>query len=362
MRPVRIVLVACVLLLVPSEALAWGPAAHIEFGLAMLRDLALLAPALAALLGRFSDDFLYGSIAADITVAKNLSPYHLHCHNWQVGFSVLDLAESDATRAFAWGYLSHLAADTVAHNYFVPIKTIETWQRRATSHAYWEIRFDTRVEREVWGVIRKLSTRAYKEHDRHLRHILTGPLFPFRFNKQIFNNMVLFSRVLQWQRMVEAHARRSRRVLSAEEVEESRCMSLARIADLLARGPQARCVLADPTGHRNLLIARDLRKRLRALDRHGRLRDPAELGALFRPLFREAIEDKLDLPSLLDLALPGSGVVPERASRRRRGLLAEPGELSRRLRAASMRIRRRMRRNRLARSSESRAPWPPEDS
>jgi hypothetical protein len=297
-------MLAGLFLLLPAPAKAWGPAAHLDFSLIILSDLALLAPAVAALLKKFPDDFLYGSIAADITVGKNLSPYHLHCHNWQVGFSVLDLAEEDSTRAFAWGYLSHLAADVVAHNYFIPYKIVQHYARRRAPHAYWEVRFDTRIQRETWNVVKALSAHAFKAHDQHLRRILTAPLFPFRINKQLFNSMVLFNHVVRWKRMVDAHARRSKMLLTEEEVEEMHRLSVEKVMDLLVHCQQANCLAADPTGHRNILIARDIRKRLRQLNLQGKLREPQDIGARYRPLFREAIDSKLTLPSMTEMMAP----------------------------------------------------------
>lgn len=319
MQLLPVLIIVVLLMLLPSQALAWGPAAHLDLGLAVLGDLALVAPAVAALLKRYRDDFLYGSLAADITIGKNLSPYQLHCHNWQVALSVLDLADEDETRAFAWGYLSHLAADVVAHNYFVPYKTVEHYWRRGAAHTYWELRFDAHVSRPAWEEGRRLSTRAFKAHDQHLRDILTGPLFPFALNKQIFRSMVLFSRLKQWRKTAEAHTRRSPRVLTDAEWEEARQMSLDRVRDLLTVGPQAACLQSDPTGHRNLLIARNLRRTLRRLRRQKRLKDPGEVGHLFKPLFREAIESKLNLPPLSALIEPGK---PEKTKRKIRGLLS----------------------------------------
>lgn len=325
----------CLLLLVPSPAFAWGPATHLDFSLAVLRDLALLSPAMAALLGRFRDDFLYGSLAADITIGKNLSPYRLHCHNWQVAQPVLDLAPNDAARAFAWGYLSHLAADVVAHNYFVPYKMVEYYQRRGAAHTYWELRFDAQIPRAVWEEGRRLSTRAFTAHDRYLRRMMIGPLFSFPVNKGIFNGVVQLSRLARWRRMVEFHARRTPRVLTGEEFAEARSLSLRRVFDLLILGPEAEVLEGDPTGHRNLLIAAELRQKLRTLRRQGRLLEPDQLGPIFRPLFREAIESKLLLPALTELIDPASVDRPDRAPR---GLLAGARESSR-----SPRLRERLR-------------------
>ena len=89
-------------------------------GEAVMRSLALLPPAIAELLREFPRDFLYGSIAADTSIAKKYAPVGRHCHSWNVGMEIFDRARGDALRAFGLGYLAHLAADSVAHNYFVP--------------------------------------------------------------------------------------------------------------------------------------------------------------------------------------------------------------------------------------------------
>ena len=320
MRIPLILTVAGLWLLLPSPAYAWGPMAHVDFGLSILRDLSLLAPPMAALLKAFADDFLYGTIAADITIGKDLSPYRLHCHNWRVGFSVLDQAKDDDTRAFAWGYLAHLAADTVAHNFFVPGKLVENFNKRTSAHAYWELRYDTRVSREAYLVVRRLGKRSHRRHDRHLKQILSGPLFSFPINRQLFRKWMVLSRVLSWQRLVQAHAKRSSRVLTQAEVDQSRRLSIEHILDLLRNGRKAHCLHSDPTGHRNLLIARDLRLRLRRLHQQGRLKNMEALAPSLRPLFLASLQDKLELPSLDEFAEPEGG--EDTALEKPRGLLS----------------------------------------
>src|SRR6185503_4489544 len=108
---------ALVVVLWPSHAWAWGPLAHLDFSSGALTQLDVLSPAVRLLLSNFSSEFLYGSLAADIIVGKNLAKYSVHCHNWNVGFRVLDRARGDAQKAFSFGFLAHLAVDTVAHNY-----------------------------------------------------------------------------------------------------------------------------------------------------------------------------------------------------------------------------------------------------
>ena len=110
-----------------------------------MRSLALLPPAVAALLREFPYDFLYGSIAADTSIAKKYAPAGRHCHSWNVGMEIFDGARDDPLRAFGLGYLAHLAADSVAHNYFVPKQLAVTTSTSGFGHSYWESRFETHL-------------------------------------------------------------------------------------------------------------------------------------------------------------------------------------------------------------------------
>src|SRR6476620_10374622 len=107
-------------LLIPPAAHAWTPGTHIYLGESVLGNLGQLPAAMADLLRAYPFDFLYGNIAADSSIAKHYAPLGRHCHYWHVGQEIHDLAATDGLRAFGLGYLCHLAADTVAHNYFVP--------------------------------------------------------------------------------------------------------------------------------------------------------------------------------------------------------------------------------------------------
>ncbi len=108
----------------PSDAQAWGPLAHLNFSAQALGNLGAVQPSIRMLLQDFGNEFLYGSLAADIVVGKNMARYLYHCHNWRVGFNVLKQAKPGGEQAFALGFLAHLSADTVAHNYYVPFKTV----------------------------------------------------------------------------------------------------------------------------------------------------------------------------------------------------------------------------------------------
>src|SRR5690242_9818208 len=144
------------LMIAPAVAHAWTPGTHVFLGEAVIRSISLLPPAVAALLSEFPYDFLYGSIAADTSIAKKYAPVGRHCHSWNVGFEIYDAARDDRLRAFGLGYLSHLAADAVAHNYFVPRQLAVTSSTSSLGHSYWESRFETHLGTECARRAREL--------------------------------------------------------------------------------------------------------------------------------------------------------------------------------------------------------------
>ncbi len=291
---------ALLFLLWPSDALAWGPLAHLNFSSGALENLSVLSAATRAILSHYSSEFLYGSLAADIIVGKNLSRYAVHCHNWNVGFQVLDRAKGDPQKAFSLGFLSHLAADTVAHNYYVPYKTVQSFRSRAAGHAYWELRYDQKLSPHLWKVARHVSQAPYREHDDHLEEVLAkSHIIPFSVSKKMFGSLLLAARLKRWQRMSEMVAREREMLLGDEEVRECEKLAIDQIVGMLKDGPSAQCTQADPTGSRNLHMARVLRARLKKrTDLMPRQAEEAVFQA--RPAFRDAIHGRLTLPELPD--------------------------------------------------------------
>lgn len=286
----------------PAHAYAWGPLAHIDFAQSALDDLGGVSQVVRILLQKCTSEYLYGALAADIVVGKNLSPYATHAHNWKVGFSVLQKARGDAERAFAYGYLAHLAVDTVAHNYFVPYHLATSFGHRRTGHAYWELRYDQRLETGLWQTARRVTRRGLRRHDFFLRDALVGAsVLPFALSRRFFETLLVSARLKKWQRLSQLLARERDLVLADEEVAEMRALAVGQVRDLLRHGETASCTGADPTGLRNLKLAHDLRRRLEVAGKRGQAPAPDLIDAI-RPAFRDAIHGPLRLPALDSLA------------------------------------------------------------
>lgn len=285
----------------PDDAWAWGPLAHLDFSSGALAHLSALPAALRVLLVKCADDFLYGSLAADIIVGKNLARYAVHCHNWKVGWQVFDKARGEPQQAFALGFLAHLAADTVAHNYYVPYKTVEGFAVRRTGHAYWELRYDQKLDPSLWQTARRITTNSFRKHDEFLEEALAESyVIPFGVSKRLFNQVLFAARMKRYQSMCAVVAGEKDLPLTDEEVAEARELAVRQIVGMLAEGESSRATRADPTGGRNLHFAVKLRQQLRESARRNELApgDAAEVLRQARPAFREAIDGKLILPEM----------------------------------------------------------------
>jgi len=267
-------------LLIPHEAYAWGAGFHLQLGVSVLNNLQSINPVIASILSEFPNDFLYGCIAADITIGKKFTHYLQHCHRWAIGLNILQHAESRRQEACSYGYLAHLAADTIAHNYFVPYKVMRSFPTLILKHTYWEMRFESFVDKEIWEIGKKVSMEHYKINDALLRKLVSETIFSFNTNKRIFNSILLLSRLEKWQKMLKTYAKSSRHVLEIEDRNEYATLAEEAVLDLLNGFEQSQYFKADPTGERALLTAESVRKNLRLLYKSGKITKPQAMGQL----------------------------------------------------------------------------------
>lgn len=248
------------LLLTPAVAHAWTPGTHIFLGEAVMRSLAFLPSSVAELLSEFPYDFLYGSIAADTSIAKKYAAAGRHSHSWNVGFEIHTNAESEALRAFGLGYLAHLAADSVAHNYFVPHQLTITSSTAALGHSYWESRFDMHIGEQFSRTAKQLILRDHSHSDEHLDRILSPTIFSTPTNRRIFRGMVYVADTESWQRIFHLVEEKSRWDLSEQEVGIYMVRAFDYIIDLLTKLDRAEPYKLDPAGTVALREAKKVRR------------------------------------------------------------------------------------------------------
>jgi hypothetical protein len=301
------VLTLVLLLLHPAEALAWGIGVHLQIGSHILHQLPVLPAYLQDLLAAYPHHFLYGCISADITLGKKFTHYLNHCHSWRMGKKILQAAATPGQKACAYGYLTHLAADTIAHSYFVPFKMVRTFNTMLLKHTYWEMRFEAGVEAPVWALARTIARKNFQEEDTLMRSVLSDTIFSFSTNKRLFNSLLLLSRLQQYQKMLRSLSRVSKYTLQPQKREEYLLLAQEAACDLLLKPEKSRFWQADPTGERALHAAKLIRRNLNLLWLDGKLpaEEAEEILRQLKPKFRDGITEPDRLPvSYTHLTLP----------------------------------------------------------
>ncbi len=290
--------VVALVVFVPGHAWAWGPITHLAHGASVLADLTILGAGLQRLLRRHRLEYLYGCVGPDITQAKKYTRLQqAHCHSWGVGWAVLQRAATDAERAFAWGYLTHLAGDVYSHNHFVPTQLIVSFRTRALGHIYWEARFDAMQDERYRSIIRELRERRFPECDRLVEAVVARTLFSFRTDKRIFDSFIAVHDLERWHRVMRNLSVRSRVELPAALVGRYNAVCHTNVMELLVNGKRCACQTADPTGVEALALAKTVRRTLKTLERRS--------GGLSARLRRQIdrLDTRLDLAADADIPL-----------------------------------------------------------
>ncbi len=179
----------------------WGPGNHLEFEARVWRRRKeLLPPRVCALISAERSSWQYGHIAADLINFKAFGGHYNHCHRWTIVDEMRGLARTNAEEAFALGYLAHLAADTIAHNHFVPYHLARFARGRGLGHLYWEMNADRFVADERWEVVTRLKDQAgLDELDQLVNRTVPHKAFSMVTNKIIFNHVLLVSERKRWR-------------------------------------------------------------------------------------------------------------------------------------------------------------------
>jgi hypothetical protein len=216
-------------LLIPTSAFAWGPLTHMYLGNQLLSCAPLLPAGILALIRKHKQDFLYGNVMADTILGKKYLPDDKSSHSWDVGLRIFDQAKTWPERAFAYGYLCHLAADTVAH------ETL-TDDKGNMGHTWIELKADSIIDKVYWVQTMTISRAVRRRSDLLLENSLDRYMFSFKTNQRIYKSIVFFS-------FLNKKRRRGVDRLLIHELHEE---SVSRMLDLLRNGTDSEVLFKNP--------------------------------------------------------------------------------------------------------------------
>jgi hypothetical protein len=224
-----LIMLAAGFVLVPSLSFAWGPLTHMYLGNEIFSYAPLIPAGVMALLRKYRQDFLYGNLMADMILGKKYMSDDKSSHNWEVALNIMDQANTGAEKAFVYGYLSHLAADTVAH------RTL-TGDAADVEHTWVELKADSMIDKVYWLQSVTFSKTVQRRNDRFLKGSLDSYIFSFNTNKRIYKGMVFLTLL----------NRKRKRGVDKAYIRQLHEESLVMMIDMLNNGRDASVVQKSP--------------------------------------------------------------------------------------------------------------------
>jgi hypothetical protein len=224
-----IILLVFGIALIPSTGFAWGPLTHMYLGNEIFAYGPLIPAGIYGLIRKYRQDFLYGNLMADSIIGKKYLPDDKSSHSWEVAIRLLNQAELDAEKAFAYGYLCHLAADTVAHE-------ILTEDMQNVEHTWAELKADSMIKKTYWLQSVTFSRAVQRRNDLFMESSLDRYLFSFKTNKRIYKSVVFLSFL----------NKKRKRALDRDHLNKLHFESIARILDLFENGVDAAVLQKSP--------------------------------------------------------------------------------------------------------------------
>ncbi|MCD6305206.1 MAG: zinc dependent phospholipase C family protein [Deltaproteobacteria bacterium] len=253
-----------------KSALAWGPGVHTALALSSLNSASLLLPPIARIITSFPIEYMYGCLSADFFIGKGKSRYKKNPHTWEGGFRFLQEAGTDQEAAYALGFLSHLAADVIAHNYFVPNLLSAYPGKGKMGHLFWEIRADYLIGSAYTRIARGVLEMDHQICDDLLKLIAGRKKNGFKAGKGFFAQTVKLSDRLHATHDLFFETKVVRRHYFHQYLSLMLDLSRSLVKDFLRHPETSPCLMYDPMGARNLLLAKKTRAFLR-LSRSPRL-------------------------------------------------------------------------------------------
>ncbi|MBU1002876.1 MAG: zinc dependent phospholipase C family protein [Proteobacteria bacterium] len=271
-------LATAVMILMPdAEAWAWGPGVHLAAGNFFLARLDCIAPEIARLLAGNPRAFLYGCLSADIFIGKGCTVRPGHSHNWSIGQGLLLAADTDRTRAYAYGYLAHLAADTVAHNFYVPNMLALTPGGGKISHVYAEMQADRMVQWDHHQAV-SLFSQPERDTDQALRTTMAASRLPFMVKKRVMKGHLALCGTREYTRSLDLAQRLSRHKGARSYFQLMFGLTLDAVGDFLTQPEISPVLSQDPVGSQALWQVKQILRKRRRLSRGA---TPDQPGSLF---------------------------------------------------------------------------------
>lgn len=243
----------------PENVLAWGPGVHTAIALGSLDAASQFLPFVGRIITSFPIEYLYGSLSADFFIGKGKKKRSGAPHNWEGGFKFLKDAGDDREASYALGFLSHLAADVIAHNFFIPNLISAYPGKGKMGHLFWEVRSDYLIGPAYTSMANGVLNMDHKVCDDLLQLLDGKKRNRLKTKKRFFTQTVKFSDYLYTTRSLFFENRAVRGRVFHDYLAMMVDLSRRVVYDFLKTPYSSPCLKYDPIGTKNLALAKGTR-------------------------------------------------------------------------------------------------------
>lgn len=180
-----LIISAFLIFFIPENSYAWGPLTHAYLSQQIFNLSHFIPLSILPVIKIYKEYFMYGNIIPDTVIGKKYLPDEKNPHSWKTGLNLLQEAKTQEEKAFAYGFLTHLAADAILH---YDIKNLNPIQ-----HMIFELKADRIVDRFYWLKIMSIKKSVRKISDSFFEQIIDKPIGSLKTSKKLYKSFIFLS-------------------------------------------------------------------------------------------------------------------------------------------------------------------------
>lgn len=174
-----------ILFIFPENSYAWGPLTHAYLSGQIFSFSGFVPAGVLTIIKLYKEYFIYGNILPDTVIGKKYLPEDKNPHSWKAGLCLLNEAKTPEEKSFAYGYLTHLAADAVLHH---DIKNLTTLR-----HALFELKADRVIDRYYWIQIMSINKRVKRISEKFFEQTVSHSFLSLKASTKIYKSLIFLS-------------------------------------------------------------------------------------------------------------------------------------------------------------------------
>ena len=193
----------------------------------------------------------------------NIQNYLFKVHILQ---NILKKSKDDREKSVALGYMTHLAADVIAHNFYVPKELLVSRGLKNFMHTVMEVKVDMIFYKEAGELIKNILSEDFSKEDKFIKENISKALLPFGINRKIFEISLRGSKSSKLYKAFNIFSDYENWIIeNKKSIMEYHEISYRLAADILKNMENSTVLKYDPNGEIHINSAKEMKKEYKAL-------------------------------------------------------------------------------------------------